>query len=199
MDEMRTLENKQFLKQLRSPSYEIIAKFDTELQLSLKPKIFIKLTKIGTLLAAAAEPEEYWIKKKQKRLDSSSFRSEVKKQNNFYQWDPGMACLVAPRWLYFFDDASVTSHYYFDLNGCSVQDGIVLEGQELTLKNRNNEICKLQCLSLKLAEKWNEKLKKAAQDVDTLKKNYDEKQTQQQTEFDKPDSTEESKETTVAT
>jgi hypothetical protein len=33
----------------------------------------------------------------------------------------------------------------------------------------------LQCPSLKLAEKWNEKLKKAAGDVDTLKKNYDEK------------------------
>lgn len=86
-----------------------------------------------------------------------------------------MACLVSPRWLYFFDDAQVTNHYYFDLNGCSVQDGCVLEGQEITLKNRSNEICKLQCPSVKIAEKWHEKLIKAANDVDTLKKNYDEK------------------------
>ena len=65
-------------------------------------------------------PDEYWLKKKQKRLDDSSFKSDVKKQNNLYKWDHGMACLISPRWLIFFDDANVTSHYYFDLNGCNV-------------------------------------------------------------------------------
>ena len=140
---MRTLENKQFLKQLRTPLIEIIAGFDSELKLCLKPKIFYKITEIGTLIVAEEHPEEYWMKKKHKRLDLSSFRTEVKKQNKFYQWDRGMACLVSPRWLYFFEDANVTIQYFFDLHGCNVQDGCLLEGQEVTLKNKKNEVCKL--------------------------------------------------------
>ncbi len=128
---------------MRSPLIEVVAGFDSELKLSLKPHIFYKLTEIVTLFVAEEHPEEYWLAKKQKRLDLSSFRSEVKKQNKLYQWERGLACLVSPRWLYFFEDANVAVQYYFDLNGCNEKDGCLLEGQELTLKNKKNEVCKL--------------------------------------------------------
>jgi len=52
-----------------------------------------------------------------------------------------MACLVSPRWLYFFENNNATIHYYFDLDGCNLKDGCLLEGQEVTLKNKKDEIC----------------------------------------------------------
>lgn len=63
-DEMRTPENKSHLQALNSPLFQVIAGFDSDLKLSLKPEVFIKLTKIGTLLVAEQKPEEYWKNKK---------------------------------------------------------------------------------------------------------------------------------------
>lgn len=84
-----------------------------------------------------------------------------------------MACLVSPRWLYFFENSNATIHYYFDLDGCNLKDGCLLEGQEVTLKNKKDEIWTLQCPSILIASKWCEKLIAASNEIDSLKKNID--------------------------
>ena len=65
--EMRTHEEKIALSKNMSPSFEIKAAFDNEMKFSLRPVIFLKLLKIGDLVAEPPKPDAYYIKKMRKK------------------------------------------------------------------------------------------------------------------------------------
>lgn len=74
---METQEAIENLKKDKSPELKVLAKFDTEMQFQLRPEIFRLLTKIADLLKSKLNTEEYYIKKKLKRIDKAEYHSEA--------------------------------------------------------------------------------------------------------------------------
>ena len=58
---MKDNKSKQELLKLKSPATEVRASFDTNILLSLKPEIFIKLCKLTDLLSTEAQSDKFYI------------------------------------------------------------------------------------------------------------------------------------------
>ena len=61
-----------------SPAIQVRAGFENEMKFSLRPVIFQKLTKIGTLFTEDKKPEEYFKNKMLKKLKKSKYHGQVK-------------------------------------------------------------------------------------------------------------------------
>ena len=57
---------------------QVSAEFDDEMMLVLRPAVFQKLTKIGTLLSEEAKPENHFKAKMLKKLTKSKHHGQVK-------------------------------------------------------------------------------------------------------------------------
>jgi hypothetical protein len=66
---------------LKTPALEVRATFDTNILLSLKPEIFIKLCMIGDLLATEAPPDQYYIDRMNDKFNSAHLMTLMKKEN----------------------------------------------------------------------------------------------------------------------
>ena len=45
---------------LKSPNVEVIARFDNDILLQLKPEVFLKLCRISELVIAEVKPEQHY-------------------------------------------------------------------------------------------------------------------------------------------
>ena len=61
-----------------SPAIQVRAGFQNEMKLSLRPAIFQKLAKIGTLFAEEKKPEEYFKNKMLGKLKKSMYHGQIK-------------------------------------------------------------------------------------------------------------------------
>ena len=61
-----------------SPAIQVRAGFENEMKFSLRPVVFQKLTKIGTLFTEDKKPEEYFKNKMLKKLSNSASSSMAK-------------------------------------------------------------------------------------------------------------------------
>jgi hypothetical protein len=61
--------------------------------------------------------------------------------------------LLKPGSLHFFEDGNIYSGYEFELDGI-LNEGIELEGLEISLTNRRGQSCKLQFANMALAHRW---------------------------------------------
>ena len=62
----------------QSPAIQVRAGFQNEMKFALRPNIFQKLTKIGTLFTEEKKPEEYFKNKMLKKLKKSKYHGQVK-------------------------------------------------------------------------------------------------------------------------
>lgn len=74
------------LKKLKSPATEIRAMFDTNILLSLKPDIFLKLCLITELLSTETKPEQFYIDRMNNNLNKAHLAAQIKKESRYMQW-----------------------------------------------------------------------------------------------------------------
>jgi len=101
--EMQTPEMLEKLKADTSPDVQVKAQFDDEMQFKLRPAVFQKLCKIGTLFLEGKKPLLHYKKKMLKKLERSSFHGQVKMVTTFGV-QQGTAALIAPRKIYFWPE-----------------------------------------------------------------------------------------------
>jgi len=142
-DEMSTRELKQRLKADKSPLIAVKAAFDNEMKLVLRPYVFKKLTDIGDLFSAKKKPDDYFVKKRDKRLNKASLSGICKRQNVLMKFLPGTAALVAPNKLYVLDDADIKTIHEFRIDGCIDEKTCQIDNQELHLVNKYKQETRL--------------------------------------------------------
>ena len=91
------------LMAVRSPAIEVKAQFDDEMKFSLRPAVFQKLTRIGSLFTEGRKPEYYYKNKMLEKLRKSSHQGQVKMVTRLGV-KAGTAAIVAPHKLYFWPD-----------------------------------------------------------------------------------------------
>ena len=101
--EMKTPEMLEALMAVRSPAIEVKAQFDDEMRFSLRPAVFQKLTRIGSLFTEGKKPEYYYKNKMLEKLRKSSHQGQVKMVTRLGV-KAGTAAIVAPHRLYFWPE-----------------------------------------------------------------------------------------------
>ena len=147
-----------------NPAVEIRAAFDSEMKFCLRPVIFMKLLKIGDLVAEPPKPEEYYIKKMRKKVKMAQFTGHVRVQNKLNYWDVGTCCIVNDR-LYFFETDDPSDYRKFNLNGCYNEGGLTTEDFDVHLKNRFHSEMTIRLRSSEQAERWYSQLQIAIEKI----------------------------------
>ena len=112
------------------------------MRFSLRPAVFQKLVKIGTLFTEGKKPEQYYKSKMLKRLKKSKYHGPVRLVGIRLQ--AGTAAIVSPRSLHFWPENQAENEQIFDLSGCELAGGINSSGLNMVLVNsskRRFEVC----------------------------------------------------------
>jgi hypothetical protein len=139
---MKDQQSKTQLRALKEASMEVRAQFDSTILLELKPRIFFKLCRINDLLVTEKTPDQWYLDRMTQTLDKSILAAKMKKQSIYLQFVQGTGCLLKPGSLHFFEDGNIYSDYEFELDGI-LNEGIELEGLEISLTNKRGQSCKL--------------------------------------------------------
>lgn len=182
--EMGNQEARDALSKIVSPEIEVKASFDTDVQLQLKPEIFGKLCRIGDLLVTEVRQDEYYINKMNKKLSRAILTSQMKKQNFLKQWVAGTGCILQPGKFCFFEENNVQAEFEFSLDGIGGSHGLVIEGQEITLFNAQQQRLELMLPTMKSSTRWVCELLAEAQKLELIKKNIDLLDTSSESMFD---------------
>ena len=120
-----------------TPASQIKASLDNEIQLSLRPAVFQKLVRIGTLFTEGEKPAQYYKNKMLRKLRKSKHQGQVK-MVNYLGAQQGVAAIIEPSKLYFWPENQPENLQIFDLLGCE-ENGMNTTGLDMILTNRKQK------------------------------------------------------------
>lgn len=141
--EMRTPEMLEQLLSDCTPAIQIKASLDDEIQLSLRPAVFQKLVRIGSLFTEGEKPALYYKNKMLSKLKKSQHHGQVK-MVTYLGIQAGTAAIIQPSKLYFWPENQPQYMQLYDLLGCEENGGMQTNGLDMILVNQSKKRCEMR-------------------------------------------------------